>query len=280
MTSFNVFSILMMLFMTVSSAQAFETDPMSKRHLPLAPVDEIANRKMNEFLDEGVAHANRGKHACDVGHLYAQVRKSMGNWVVGRLEKYLERSPEVPRHEFTRKDSIYNERTTFEKIRYQVGLRGAIRLGGQYIGIDKTDHFIDQGYDYFTLYVKTKSLDELFAYGRKMESSYFGAMLTGIFSYGDLTANYEGFRFWSQLAAGDQPYYKCENGQWTKARIFTWSDYVNPAWDEGINCSESRTSQMKKTGCGLEREACQKMARHYGLVAPHILNPACLIRGD
>ena len=37
------------------------------------------------------------------------------------------------------------------------------------------------------------------------------------------------------------------NGKWNQIREFNWSDYVSAAWDEGINCSEYESSDLKKS---------------------------------
>lgn len=269
------------LFFSIFS-KSFETDSFTKRHLPLRPADFFANQKMQELLTNGMNEANR-QSVCQDEVLVQSVRNAMGNWIVGRMESYLESSEEVPKHQFSYFKNVYSGKPITQSIRYPVGLRSAIRINGQYVGIDKLDHFLDQGFDYFILFRKAQNLESIFSYGRKMESTYFGLQLTGVYSYADLTANYEGFLFWSQVVGGLHPYFKCESGKWRQVRNFTWSDYVNAAWDEGINCShyinESIRDAVTKSQtikCPVQIEACQLAAVHYGSLAREIINPECL----
>ena len=70
---------------------------------------------------------------------------------------------------------------------------------------------------------------------------------SGIFSYADLVANLNGLRFWNSILARKpdpiqktvtvRPYIGCTNGKWKRLREFHWTDYVDPAWDEAVNCN-------------------------------------------
>ena len=47
-------------------------------------------------------------------------------------------------------------------------------------------------------------------------------------------------------ASVEQAYIRCENNQWLKNRLFDIADYVNYAWDEGVNCSRYRNPNMER----------------------------------
>jgi len=121
-----------------------------------------------------------------------------------------------------------------------------MRIGSVYLGSDKLGHFFTEGYTYFEHYLENGEQSAL-GYGELMESSFYGELTTGIFSYADLVANLNGLRFWNTILATKpdpiqktttlQPYVGCRKGRWQRLRDFHWSDYVDPAWDEAINCN-------------------------------------------
>ncbi len=83
-----------------------------------------------------------------------------------------------------------------------------------------------------------------------------------MYSHGDLAANYKGMIFWRNLTtkyyATKNPYIKCIDEQFVLVRTFDWRDYVDQAWDEGINCNKYKNSSIQKKVWGkqitLEKE--------------------------
>ena len=78
-------------------------------------------------------------------------------------------------------------------------------------------------------------------YGESTETGYFGAMTTGVHSYGDLVSNYQGMQFWIDLLGKyghvDQPFVQCVDNKWKMMKEFRWERYVDAGWDESINCN-------------------------------------------
>ena len=94
-------------------------------------------------------------------------------------------------------------------------------------------------------------------------------------------------------------YVTCSRG-WTRLGARRWhlrrepqlSDYVNPAWDEAVNCSSYRTSEIEHHvearirersladgmdySCPVEPNACAKARNRYADFAERRLHPACL----
>ena len=120
------------------------------------------------------------------------------------------------------------------------------------IGSDKFGHWIGQGYEY---HLRTKenykTLEKALNHGSYLENTVLGLKASGIFSYGDLSANLMGMVFWDNLIDEDGktkyvkltrpngPYIKCNNGKWVlnKKNTFNFKNYISPAWDETINYS-------------------------------------------
>ena len=159
-----------------------------------------------------------------------------------------------------RKKSIYQDITKKESIPMTVQLGNIVRVefkkrGKTYnlvIGSDKFGHWIGQGYEY---HLRTKEnykhLKKALDHGAFLENSILGLKASGIYSYGDLSANLMGMVFWDNLIDEDAkvsyshitrpkgPYIKCEGKKWVlnPKQIFDFKDFITPAWDETINYS-------------------------------------------
>ena len=62
-------------------------------------------------------------------------------------------------------------------------------------------------------------------------------MATGVLSYGDLEANFQGFLFGLHMCEGKDPFLKYSSDGWQFSRPFDIRSYVNPNWDESYNPS-------------------------------------------
>jgi hypothetical protein len=189
---------------------------------------------------------------------------------------------------------------------------------GLIIGSDKFGHFISEGLhilqtenDFKKMFEGSTLNQQFIDYiallqGLTMtvstEATYLGmgknamGLGTGLFSYADLCSNVAGKFFWENLL-GDSgnSYFVCKNGKLEKNRNFTWSDYINPCWDESINPTELILPGMKdKVLNNIDRlfqegklprnvppmdlSLCASMKNHTSL-RPYfnfIINPVCL----
>ena len=66
----------------------------------------------------------------------------------------------------------------------------------------------------------------------------------GIYSYADLSANYQGYLFFKELTHSKNPYFVCEQDKWKKVRVFDISQYLDASWDERINCNRLRDTKL------------------------------------
>jgi hypothetical protein len=141
-----------------------------------------------------------------------------------------------------------------------------------------------QGLDYFKrVQVDGADLDHVLRFEHG-EDGIWGLGATGVKSFSDMATNYAGYRFWSSLYQGAEPYVRCEEDRrWVKGRSFTWADYVTDAWDEAINCSEmvpslsARVQQnTAKLGlaCPIDPLRCFALSRLEK--AEFYVNPFCL----
>ena len=109
-------------------------------------------------------------------------------------------------------------------------------------GSDKLAHFFSEGWWYYKYWKKNRhdhTQEQLqrgmFEYGVKLERSIQGVTTTGVFSPGDLEANYQGFIFYHQLCHADEPLLYRQEGRWKFSDRFDFRDYIYPEWDESWN---------------------------------------------
>jgi len=143
--------------------------------------------------DDAVAEAVNER--LGAGNLFITVT---GKWF--RKHKF-EHTPDKYKVDYT--DSLY----ILMPIDYAT-LSPTVHLYGTEFGTDKVEHFFQQGYDYYKLYKQSvsagKSLKEAqkraVEWGKRTERTYFGLLVSGVYSNADLYANYAGMKFYQGLA--------------------------------------------------------------------------------
>lgn len=258
-------SVLMFVLVVMCglSAQAIEVDNFTGKFSPLDDATEILNKESNLLFDKALLKAN-AKGACNQKALYKELRKKFRNFIMGEFNVWMEHSPDVPRQETHVSQSIYADVTGADAIvlgliqnrMFDTKLGSVVRVGDYRAGTDKFEHFSGTGFSYFRkYYLQGISLDKIVAKGLASEEGIMGENTTGVLSYGDLSANFNGMRFWNRIlgtghdilgAEYDRtPYVRCENEQWVRQADVDWSEYVDLTWDESENCSHFRTNRIK-----------------------------------
>ena len=82
-----------------------------------------------------------------------------------------------------------------------------VNVHGFYLGTDKIDHFFQQGHEYYdrAQHAQANGADgaaaiaEVVARGVTAEHTYYGTLVSGIYSNADLAANYAGMKFYMNL---------------------------------------------------------------------------------
>jgi hypothetical protein len=124
------------------------------------------------------------------------------------------------------------------------------------IGSDKFGHFLSTGMEYLETYldIRDASMREGLTEEQARERGLFAALVRGltteitvlggwtskVFAYGDLNANFRGFLFFQQIVEGTSPFIEKDpqSGHFRRGtKQFSWSQFIEPTWDEGINCS-------------------------------------------
>ncbi len=283
--------------MLIASGLCFSTevDNFTDVHPPLEDGREGLNALMADHMRQAVQNANLAG-SCNpsvIEHsLIAEFGGSIGRMLWSTLEKDLETADHIDRRRSAVADSIYGGVHFWDGMCLHVGQLGfTMRVGDNIIGSDKIGHFLHIGHQYYLKsYTYAGGIDAAMSYGEYTERTYYGLQTSGVYSYGDLVADLEGMHFWQRvlntdLKKGVSPYFQCEDNIWTQITEFDWADYVNPAWDESLNCSRFSTERMTSSveeritqrglTCPGKPHRCEEMIAHYGHLSPRLITPRC-----
>ena len=214
------------------------------------------------------------------------------------------------------RDSIYRDIDYLEGFSLNLKeLTHVVNIDGHLVGLDKIGHFFAQGWQYLEISREENGgIDEAIAWGGGKEEGLYGTTTTGIFSYADLVANFEGWRFWNRVLLEepdplksfigrlfDRAYVSCDIQviesisqlrlvrTWEVKKRFDLRDYIDGAWDEGSNCNsyadpmieEKVKSRIEEISpgyrCPVNVDVCIDARERYGIYARWLLHPACLV---
>lgn len=162
-----------------------------------------------------------------------------------------------------------------------------VRLYGVEFGTDKLDHFFQQGYKYYNIQNKAvahgktpeQAEQKAVKWGQMTERTYFGLLVSGVYSNADLYANYAGMKFYQGLtqviSVGDKtraPVLFLKDGNWTldieNIRDDLIRTFITEHLNEAINPSGyaftifgSVRRAIKKTSCPEWRKAFPNAAK-------------------
>lgn len=216
---------------------AAESDNFTARQLDLVDASTQVNELANKYLKNSIK--NLSSRGCDESALYAELRKVFANHSSGEFTKDILYKGAVPIYALPIKQSVYESWEIFDG--YLLGKKSAatsplalsplIKIGDQAVGVDKFEHMFGMGFDYFTKkYIKGGNIKLILNYGGAMEKTILGGNIfaTGVFSYGDLSANFNGMRFWNHMLQQHDdilgtdhnigPYIICQDKKWPLTR--------------------------------------------------------------
>jgi len=167
------------------------------------------------------------------------------------------------------------------------------------VGLDKVDHFLSNGFSYYTTFTQTQGtesqkLNASLDLGIGQEEGMWGLRGTGVKSYGDMAANYGGLLMYRDLLDGrgaNPAGITCNSSDGTfslpPAGEVDIRNYATQAWDEGTNCSSfknvesaqavAQAAQSRGMTCPIRTADCMELKRIYPeAVAAKILSGRCL----
>jgi hypothetical protein len=262
----TAFALVFITFLSIASFSA-EADHYTRAGEDLKDSAEIINAKANVYLQQGLDKLNANRACTDTEkseqELYKELTNYFANHNHGKLIQDILKQDMFDKRKVLIKDSIYS--TWSLKDGYLLGRKSAgksklglmplLRVADQYVGADKLEHMFGMGLIYHSgIYFKGKTLTDVLKNGILREKTALGGNMiaTGVFSYGDLSANFNGMRFWNHIlqkrddalgvAYNVGPYVRCEAGKWRTTEFkIDLRNYVDASMDESINCRKLAT---------------------------------------
>lgn len=214
-----VLKTLFILCILIKATFAEETDQFTLPPAALEDVGPAVSSRLYKILEEIViktnmdirmlqSRAKTSRHAASqlalrlkgayiANSVYARTGPGFPRWLRGQpLSQYKVRAW----------DNVYWLVFSQSPLSF-IGLAPTINMYQHYFGTDKLGHFFMQGHTYFTLYhffLRTthsaeKAHHAMITYGQILEHTYLGTLVNGVYSNGDLSANYAGWKFYMNL---------------------------------------------------------------------------------
>ncbi|MGL6030407.1 MAG: hypothetical protein ACRC0B_01595 [Legionella sp.] len=223
----KLFFAALLTLTAIAPTHAEETDQFTLPPDELVDLGAIASNRLYGIIEQLIkqtnmelrllqARAPNSRHAAK-----KLVRLQQGSYIADAL--YKQSGPGFPRW-FPRqkitgdeRPIMYKESRPWKTVYWLafsqsplslIGLAPTINMYGHYIGTDKLGHFFMQGHTYYKMYqyflAHGKSSQQaqaaIVTYGKILESTYLGVLVNGVYSNGDLAANYSGWKFYSNLS--------------------------------------------------------------------------------
>lgn len=228
----RVTSILTCLLLLINgtSLRAFETDQYNLPPVPLADIGDEVSEYVEENIGKAVDKINAEIEEClkNAGSKCSSAEPQQ------KQLAYLRSEDAVAREIFKRlgdgiipftKSGSWMESHKFraQPARFKTSYRqsvfvllptdyltisSTVNMYGVNFGTDKIAHFFQQGYTYYRIYTRakakgltdTEAVKKAVKWGRMTENTYYGMLISGAFSNGDMYANYAGMKFYLGIA--------------------------------------------------------------------------------
>jgi hypothetical protein len=253
-----------LLVFSALSAHALETDNYLSWGKTLPDSGDDINQLIREQIEDVVAktpsNASCEQITFNVAFRFKTTprRKLFENWSEKSLtEKMFPASP------YYLEQSIYRNTSRFYLSKS--GMSPNLMVNGVYFGVDKLSHFGSTGRRYLAHFLKKLkkgySVDEAeksaIRKGLKNEAGILGLWPSGVFSYGDMEANFQGFTFYKKLCLDEQDtYLKNEDGKWKLVKAPDIRTFISPYWDETFNLSFRAPGMWNVTSRVLKTDYC------------------------
>ncbi|MBF0361596.1 MAG: hypothetical protein HQK49_11325 [Oligoflexia bacterium] len=221
---------------------AEETDNFLSWGEKISDSSELINRHFNQIIERRLDKINRSIINRSCWRVAMKIAIDTNGWIESNTSHWINKNPEIdriPRYPTNQREyldkSIYRE--NYRKL---FNSCPTINMNGIYFGSDKISHFFGMGIVYFMSYLRGlhNSLEKNDIYERvtdlgiKSEMGLTGLKSSGVLSYADIEANFQGLRFFENLCDGDDPYLDVVDGEWVMKRELDLREYINPFFDE------------------------------------------------
>lgn len=158
-----------------------------------------------------------------------------------------------------------------------------VNLYGAQFGTDKIAHFFQQGYTYYAKYRRaveknlttSEASKKAVRWGKISEQTYFGTLVSGVYSNGDLAANYAGMKFYQSLAheikIGETvrpPIVYLKNGVWAinenvNLRETLLKPFITNHFNEAYNPSKFSFFLRSSVRRTVRKKACEAWRKQF-----------------
>ena len=267
--------IKLLVTLTISllsfGVSALETDQYMTWEIKLSDSSKPLNDFINEGIEKKLSEINlkRKNYSCEEMTLKLLKFNKIRFSLLTRIENFVWDSDLFDKYPKTKnKIGVVNKSIYKDIWLFKVKIFGInLQANGVYFGIDKLSHFIDVGRSYYKIYNKhlKKGRSKEFALrkavrrGIVQEKTYYGVWVSGIFSFADLEANYQGLEFARTFCEGPNPLLKkVSRKKWALTRKIDIKPFITPGWDESYNINRMTKRRMKKVRKYLKRY-CSKV---------------------
>ncbi len=234
-TRSTVIAIILLAFLLPEAAIGFETNQYDLAPQPLADIgaevtDHVARKlriavdKLNgEILEKekcltaGSAHQMSGEcNGTEAKRLeYLRSEDALAQAAFDQLgagvPPFTSMGTWMDSHHFAAHPARY--RTSYVKSIFILNpgvaltISPTVKLYGSEFGTDKVAHVFQQGYTYYKAYRRAlaegatpfAATEKAIRWGQKSERTFYGTLVAGVYSNGDLAANYAGLKFYQGL---------------------------------------------------------------------------------
>lgn len=229
-----VITVILSAMLLPNIASGFETDQYDLPRQPLADLGpevtehvagklQIAVEKLNreilvreKCLTGAADHASRdcsGTERSRLAYLRSEdaVAQAAFDQLGAGVVPFTAMGTWMDSHHFTAQPARY--RTSYVKSIFILNpgvaltISPTVKLYGSEFGTDKVAHIFQQGYTYYKIYRRAlaagatplAATEKAVRWGRKSERTFYGTLVAGVYSNGDLAANYAGLKFYQGL---------------------------------------------------------------------------------
>lgn len=248
------FAVLFLYMLLLApSASAFETDQYNLPNEPLGDIGDEVTQYTEENLRKAIEKINaeillrenclkiesakikcgsseKDRARLDFLRSEDAVIKEVYNRLGAGFIPFTKSDTWIRSHRFIRQPARYT--TNYQESIYvfiptnYLTISPTVNLYGAKFGTDKIAHFFQQGFDYYKIYKRAlaknltsaEAAKKAIGWGKMTERTYFGTMVSGVYSNADLFANYVGMKFYQGLTN------EIKIGNWTRPAILIIKD--------------------------------------------------------
>lgn len=285
----KIIPIFLCAALFVQSTAAFETDQYNLPPAPLADIGEEVSEYTLEKLREAMNELNAEiakKGVSEKRLIYLRsdeaITKKVFNELGAGIIPFTKAQNWLNSHKFKAQPARYKTGYTDSIYRFVPSnyftISATVNLYGASFGTDKIAHFFQQGFSYYKKYKnglkqglsETEARKKVVNWGEFSEKTYFGTLVSGVYSNGDLAANYGGMKFYENLTheikIGENlktAIFVLKDGFWTLDSTEILKPFMTNHFNEALNPSKFSFFLRSTVRGTLRKKACNRWRERF-----------------